>query len=340
LLLDAQQQIEWFNGRAAEHFGLNAARDHRQRITNLVRAPAFVALMQHAQHDHEVVFASPRGDATLAVIVRPYGERMQLVLSQDVTERARNEAMRRDFVANVSHEIRSPLTVLSGFIESLETLPLSSAETTRVLALMRQQAERMQALVTDLLSLAQVEGGPRPAPDQWIDAAVLMGKLEAQARASDGGAHALSFEQEQVQAMAGAETELFSAFWNLVGNALRYTPARGEVRVRLLASAEGAAKFCVCDDGPGIEKEHLPRLTERFYRVDTSRSRATGGTGLGLAIVKHVVQRHGGELTIASEPGKGSQFTIELPPHRVRLLPPPLVALAPAQETTGVPLEP
>jgi two-component system, OmpR family, phosphate regulon sensor histidine kinase PhoR len=333
LLLGAEQQIEWFNARAAEHFGLNAARDHHQRITNLVRAPAFVGLMQQEQPDHEVVFASPRGDATLAVLVRPYGERMQLVLSQDITERARNEAMRRDFVANVSHEIRSPLTVLSGFIESLSSLPLSPAETTRVLALMRQQADRMQALVTDLLSLAQVEGGPRPPADLWIDAALLMGKLEAQARASDGVVHVLSFEHAQVQAIAGAETELFSAFWNLLGNALRYTPARGAVQVQLVASAAGGARFCVRDDGPGIEKEHLPRLTERFYRVDTSRSRATGGTGLGLAIVKHVVQRHGGELNIASDVGKGSQFAIDLPPHRVRLLPRSNDAVAPVQET-------
>ena len=324
LLIDADDGIQWLNPAAADHFGLDMARDLGQALTNLVRAPSFVSHLQANSGHAELVMPSPRGDTTLSVLVRPYGGTMRLVLSQDITERERTDAMRRDFVANVSHEIRSPLTVLVGFVDSMTQLQLSAAERQRALTVMRQQADRMQTLVTDLLALAQIEGAPRPTAEHWVDVESLMRRLQTDIVASDGGQHTVVVTNSGGGSLSGIESELFSAFWNLVSNALRYTPAGGEVRVNWQLQPDGSGEFCVCDTGPGIAREHIPRLTERFYRVDTSRSRATGGTGLGLAIVKHVVQRHGGELLITSEVGKGSQFRIRLPARRVRQVPAPV----------------
>jgi two-component system phosphate regulon sensor histidine kinase PhoR len=192
-------------------------------------------------------------------------------------------------------------------------------ERERVLALMRQQTDRMQALVTDLLTLARIEGSPRPPADVWVDVAPLLQRVVSDARAADQERHAITFEPGPSAAVNGEESELLSAVSNLVNNALRYTPAGGSVRIAWQLRSDGGAEFSVSDTGPGIAKEHLPRLTERFYRVDSSRSRETGGTGLGLAIVKHVVQRHGGTLAIDSAPGRGSTFRIVLPAGRVRL---------------------
>lgn len=318
LLLDEQDHIQWFNRVAAEHFGLDGLRDREQRITNLVRAPAFVAHLQAAAFDDSVNFPRPGGEGTLQVIVRRYGESSKLVLSQDITERERSDTMRRDFVANVSHEIRSPLTVLAGFVETLATLPLTEVERERVLTLMRQQTQRMQNLVTDLLTLARIEGAPRPPADVWFELGPLLQQVASDARAADAERHAVDFDAGSPCAVNGEESELQSAMANLVSNALRYTPAGGSVRITWQLRPDGAGEFSVADTGPGIAKEHLPRLTERFYRVDSSRSRETGGTGLGLAIVKHVVQRHGGQLQIDSAPGKGSTFRIVLPAVRLR----------------------
>jgi two-component system phosphate regulon sensor histidine kinase PhoR len=323
LLLDGDDHIQWFNHVAAEHFGLDSLRDREQRITNLVRAPVFVAHLQSGAFDEAVDFPGPGGEGMLQVVVRRYGESSKLVLSQDITERERNETMRRDFVANVSHEIRSPLTVLAGFVETLATLPLTEVERERVLTLMRQQTDRMQALVTDLLTLARIEGAPRPPADVWVDVAALLQRVVSDARAADQEGHAITFEPGPSAAVNGEESELLSAVSNLVNNALRYTPAGGTVRIAWQLRVDGGAEFVVSDTGPGIAKEHLPRLTERFYRVDSSRSRETGGTGLGLAIVKHVVQRHGGTLLIDSMLGRGSSFRIVLPPGRVKGVPVP-----------------
>ncbi|HWP17727.1 MAG TPA: phosphate regulon sensor histidine kinase PhoR [Burkholderiaceae bacterium] len=318
LLLDASGQIEWCNRVAAEHFGLDPQRDLRQHLTNLVRSPAFVTYLQHAQFEHPVVFPSPRGRGTLSVLVRTYGGAMKLILSQDITERERAETMRRDFVANVSHEIRTPLTVLSGFIETMANLPLTEVERKRVLGLMSQQTQRMQTLVSDLLTLAQLEGSPRPPADQWVPVGKLMRTVEGDAATLSQGRHTLRFHTEGEAMIAGAEAELLSALTNLVTNAVRYTPEGGRIEVRWQTRPGGAGEFSVKDTGIGIAKEHIPRLTERFYRVDGSRSRETGGTGLGLSIVKHVVQRHGGELEVLSEPGKGSEFRLVFPALRVR----------------------
>ncbi|PPE70847.1 phosphate regulon sensor histidine kinase PhoR [Caldimonas thermodepolymerans] len=318
MLLDADDQIVWCNHMAAEHFGLDPQRDLRQRITNLVRMPAFVEHLQAGDFDHAIVLPQVRDKATLSVAVRGYGEAMKLVLSQDITERERAETMRRDFVANVSHEIRTPLTVLAGFIETLRDLPLAEAERQRVLDLMAQQARRMDTLVGDLLTLAQLESSPPPPNDQWVPVARLLEVVETDARTLSAGRHELRVGAAGAAEVAGSETELLSALANLVSNAVRYTPPGGRVEVLWHARPDGAGELLVQDTGIGIAKEHLARLTERFYRVDGSRSRESGGTGLGLSIVKHVVQRHGGELQVHSEPGQGSRFCIVLPAWRVR----------------------
>jgi two-component system phosphate regulon sensor histidine kinase PhoR len=319
LMLDASDQIVWCNSVAADHFGLDPQRDRRQRVTNLVRSPAFVAYLQQGVFNEAISFPNPRGDGTLSVLLRPYGDGMKLVLSQDITDRERNEAMRRDFVANVSHEIRTPLTVLAGFIETMINLPLTEVERKRVLELMTQQTQRMQTLVSDLLTLAQLEGSPRPAADRWVALAPLLGQVEADARALSRGRHALTVSSVAAIQLAGAQSELHSAINNLVSNAVRYTPEGGRIDVSWRVLADGSGELTVSDTGLGIAREHIPRLTERFYRVDGSRSRDTGGTGLGLSIVKHVVQRHGAELDIQSEPGKGSRFRLVFPAARVRV---------------------
>ena len=338
LLLDAGDQIEWCNSVAAEHLGLNPQRDRRQRVTNLVRAPAFVAYLQGEEHDHGVTYPNPRGRGTLSVLIRRYGEGMKLVITQDITERERAEAMRRDFVANVSHEIRTPLTVLSGFIETMTNLNLSEAERKRVLQLMSQQAGRMQALVSDLLTLAQLEGSPRPTADRWVALDGLLTQVEGDARALSAGRHTIEFVSRTGAQIAGADNELMSAVVNLVNNAVRYTPDGGRIDVGWRMLPDGSGELAVNDTGPGIAREHLSRLTERFYRVDGSRARDTGGTGLGLSIVKHVVQRHGGELAIHSEVGKGSSFRLVFPAVRVRRVEPPGEALEARAGLEGAPL--
>ncbi len=319
VLLDADERIEWCNARAADHFGLDPVRDQGQLVTNLLRTPVFVNHLQEGNFEAPIEFTSPRGRATIQVVVRPYGDGQKLLLSQDVTDRERMESMRRDFVANVSHEIRTPLTVLAGFVDTLATVPLSATEQPRVLALMRQQTTRIQSLVDDLLTLAQLEGSPRPSSDQWMPGDALVARVFAEAELLSAGRHEMTIDAQQGLVVAGIESELTSAMANLLGNAVRYTPDGGRIAVQWhVRAADGCAVFEVRDNGIGIAREHLPRLTERFYRVDGSRSRETGGTGLGLAIVKHVVQRHGGEIEMQSEPGKGSVFRIVLPAARVR----------------------
>ncbi len=336
ILLDANAQIEWCNLTAASHFDLNPTADISQHIGNLVRDPVFAAYFAAENFVGEVTI-SGKNTATsrasrLAVQIHPYGQGKKLLLSNDVTGREAAEFMRRDFVANVSHEIRTPLTVLNGFVETLQTLDLDEAERIKYLGLMEQQTQRMQSLVSDLLILSRLEGSPSPLSDIWIsaDALVTSCELEAKALKADiaiklGDAKVTSdaienliFEVQPNLELAGSQTELLSAMCNLVNNAIRYTPVEGKICVSLLVSDRGSAVFSVTDTGSGISSEHLPRLTERFYRVDTSRSRESGGTGLGLAIVKHVVQRHGGELKISSTLGKGSTFFFTLPNYRVR----------------------
>jgi len=318
LLLDAGNHISWCSRVAADHLGLEPKRDIAQPVTNLVRAPAFVEHLAAGSTEQPVSFPGLNG-SRLSALVQPYGEGLKLVLTQDITERERAELMRRNFVANVSHEIRTPLTVLAGFVETLSSLPLTEAERKRVLTLMTAQAQRMQDLVADLLTLAQLEGSPRPPADRWVPVADLMERAKADALALSAGRHELHFDVAADAQLAGNESELHSALSNLVMNAVRYTPPGGRIDVQWAVSEENWGTLRVIDTGIGIAREHLPRLTERFYRVDGSRSRDTGGTGLGLSIAKHVVQRHGGEIDIQSELGKGSTFRLLLPPSRVRL---------------------
>jgi two-component system phosphate regulon sensor histidine kinase PhoR len=321
LLADANHKIDWCNAVAADHFGLDPQRDRGQPLTNLIRAPAFVSYLQSGRYEDGVTFANPRASGTLAVIVRPYAEGQLLVLSQDITERERADAMRRDFVANVSHEIRTPLTVLAGFVETLNGVKLTEAEHKRVLELMQQQTDRMQALVGDLLTLARLEGSPRPPPDRWVDLDGLLARVDSDARALSAGRHSIEFTSATGAQLAGAEAELLSAIGNVVSNAVHYTPEGGRVGVSWLTRTDGRGVIEVRDTGIGIAREHIPRIVERFYRVDASRARDTGGTGLGLSIVKHVMQRHGGELEIESSPGQGSSFRLVLPSARVRQRP-------------------
>jgi two-component system phosphate regulon sensor histidine kinase PhoR len=318
LLIDSNEQIDWCNSVAAEHFALHPDRDRRQRVTNLVRAPAFKAYLTDGRFEEPVIFVAPNGRSTLSVLIRPYGDGMKLVLSQDITERERSDAMRRDFVANVSHEIRTPLTVLAGFVETMAALPLTEAERRRVLTLMEQQTGRMQSLVSDLLTLAQLEGSPRPPPDRWVAVSDLMQRAESDAKALSAGRHRITIESVRGIEIAGSETELMSAIGNLLTNAIRYTPEGGRIEVQWLSRPDGGGQIEVADSGVGIAREHIPRLTERFYRVDGSRSRETGGTGLGLSIVKHVMQRHGGAIEIDSEPDRGSRFRLVFPAARLR----------------------
>jgi two-component system phosphate regulon sensor histidine kinase PhoR len=326
LMIDANEQILWCNHLAATHFCLDPERDLQQRITNLVRSPGFVTYLQAGAYNDPLLLANQRGGSgrqTLSVIVRPYGEGMRLIITQDVTERERADAMRRDFVANVSHEIRTPLTVLAGFIETIASLPLTEVERGRVLVLMEQQTQRMQTLVSDLLTLAQLEGSPRPGTDRWLSLDPMLNRLLGDATMLSAGRHRITGPEEATQTeLAGFEPEMLSAAGNLLSNAVRYTPAGGEIRLEWRMLPDGSGEIAVADTGPGIAREHLPRLTERFYRVDGSRSRETGGTGLGLSIVKHVMQRHGGELRIESEPGQGSRFALVLPAARLRSVEP------------------
>lgn len=326
VLLDAQGRIEWCNQMASQHFGFDAQRDVMQHIANLVRDPAFKAYMAAADFSHDVVIpgssSTPARPVKLSVHVHSYGKGRQLLLSRDITAVELAEAMRRDFVANVSHEIRTPLTVLSGFIETLQTLPLKEPERVRYLTLMSQQSQRMQTLVSDLLTLSRLEGSPFPGANDWTTLSALLAQCEQETRALSAvlvpQGHELAFESGPASEIAGVQTELYSAMSNLVTNAVRYTPDGGSVHVSWTLLEDGRGEFKVKDTGPGIAPEHLPRLTERFYRIDRSRSRETGGTGLGLAIVKHVAQRHGAELNIKSELGRGSCFSLVFPAARVR----------------------
>ena len=338
VLLDADGRMEWFNHTAAQHFGFQSQRDLLQHVVNLVREPAFVNYFNAGDFGQPVqMLGRPLAGsqpARLSVQIHPYGEGRKLLLSNDVTATARAEAMRRDFVANVSHEIRTPLTVLAGFVETMQTLPLGEQERESYLQLMAAQARRMQTLVDDLLTLSRLEGSPLPGDAERVDLVAMMRQCEDEARGLSGILHPPEGQPQQISfgpapdfALAGAAGELRSAVSNLIINAVRYTPAGGRIGVGWRHLPDGAVRLEVTDTGPGIAPEHLPRLAERFYRVDRSRSRESGGTGLGLAIAKHVAQRHGGELQITSQLGKGSCFALLFPAYRVR----PLAVATPMQ---------
>ncbi|HYD78035.1 phosphate regulon sensor histidine kinase PhoR [Ramlibacter sp.] len=343
ILLDAEGRIEWCNQTAAAQLGIDPERDLLQHVGNLLRDPAFADYHAAGAYGRDVVItardSSPGRPVRLSLQLHPYGQGRKLLLARDVTAIEQADAMRRDFVANVSHEVRTPLTVLAGFIETLQQLPLGEADRARYLGLMAQQAHRMQSLVNDLLTLSRLEGSPPPDTAEWTAVEALMAQCEQDTRSLSAvvgkDSHELAFDPGAGMEVAGSAPELLSAMSNLASNAVRYTPVGGRIDVRWQWLPDGRAEFSVRDTGPGIPPEHLPRLTERFYRVDRSRSRETGGTGLGLAIVKHVAQRHGAELRIDSRPGAGSTFAIVLPAARVRrVTPAPGGASAPRATAT------
>jgi two-component system phosphate regulon sensor histidine kinase PhoR len=330
-LLDEQGRIEWFNDTAATHLGLDSGRDRMQHVVHLVRDPVFSRYFAQAEHHNDVVIdgrsLTVAKSTKLSVQLHSYGDGRQLLLTRDITLMTMADAMRRDFVANVSHEIRTPLTVLSGFVETLQLIPLEESERKEYLDLMAVQAGRMQSLVADLLTLSQLEGSLPPGTSEKVSVKDLMAQVASDAAALSAVlgdkdpeqrhvVHDIVFEPAPEWAILGGRSELHSAISNLVSNAIRYTPAGGQIHVSWSRDPEHVI-LSVKDTGPGIAPEHLPRLSERFYRVDRSRSRETGGTGLGLAITKHVAQRHGGELRIESQLGKGSNFMLVLPISRV-----------------------
>jgi two-component system phosphate regulon sensor histidine kinase PhoR len=236
---------------------------------------------------------------------------------QDVTDLQKADAMRRDFVANVSHEMRTPITVLMGFLETMQSLDLDKSQQNQYFDMMMSQAQRMKSLVEDLLTLANLEANTLPAPMQVISIPTLMALLKNDAEALSQGHHAFNFDTSSPSNLMGEEREILSAFGNLVSNAIRYSPDVGSISANWRLNESGEGEFSVTDTGPGIASEHLSRLTERFYRVDRSRSRDTGGTGLGLAIVKHIANRHQAQLLVESTPGKGSTFTLRFPKERI-----------------------
>lgn len=254
---------------------------------------------------------------SLMLQIFPFGDQRHLLLVQDVTDLQKADAMRRDFVANVSHEMRTPITVLMGFLETMQSLDLDRSQQSQYFEMMMSQAQRMKSLVEDLLTLANLEANTLPAPTQEISITTLMALLKNDAEALSQGHHILSFEISNPNNLMGEEREILSAFGNLVSNAIRYTPDTASIKVQWSVNERGEGEFSVVDTGPGIASEHLSRLTERFYRVDRSRSRDTGGTGLGLAIVKHIANRHQAQLIITSMPGQGSTFTLRFPKERI-----------------------
>lgn len=318
VILSPHRHIEGMNAKAAAFLGLNLRTDVGQTITNLLRQPDFVAYLDGGQYADPLVLHSTRADEpSLQVQVVPYASERQLLLVRDVTQLERLETMRRDFVANVSHELKTPLTVVAGFIETLQdlhgTLPPDRVE--HYLSLAHDQSIRMQHLIADLLTLSALETSGSLAEGELVELGPLFEAVRADSLALSGGRHEISLEVDGPARMFGVASELRSVFGNLASNAVRYTPEGGHIHLRWEGRPEGAA-FMVSDTGIGIPPQHIPRLTERFYRVDRGRSRESGGTGLGLAIVKHVLTRHQGHLDVDSEPGKGSRFTACFPGSR------------------------
>jgi two-component system phosphate regulon sensor histidine kinase PhoR len=288
-------------------------------VVNLVRQPPFLQYLGGGEFSEPVVLESQREPGLiLSIQIVPFGVEEKLLMSRDITRLEAVARVRRDFIANVSHELKTPLTVLSGFLETLADMRLDPRQQQRYIALMQEQAQNMQRLVDDLLALSALESEHSALQEGEFAIVPLLLQVSADAKALSGGRHEISLNIREQATVLGSRDELVSAFGNLVSNAVRYTPDGGRVALDWRVSGDGG-EFTVADTGIGIAAEHIPRLTERFYRVDRSRSRGTGGTGLGLAIVKHVLIRHQAELAIDSAPGQGSRFTVRLPLRRVKV---------------------
>jgi two-component system phosphate regulon sensor histidine kinase PhoR len=318
LIMSRDELIEWLNPMAEEHLGLDGRRDIAMPILNLVRQPEFAEYLQSGDYAEPLSMPSPRQPGrTLQLRVVAFGDEQKLLLTRDITQLEKLETMRRDFVANVSHEMKTPLTVIHGFLETLEdALPeLPQEQAMSFIRMAQQQSVRLQRLVDDLLTLSALETDT-PTPEEPVDMRNLLDIVLAEARALSSGRHTVTLDVEGVPgALLGCARDLRSALGNLASNAVRYTPDGGSVKLAWRV-VDGSGEYSVTDDGIGIDAQHIPRLTERFYRVDRGRSRETGGTGLGLAIVKHVLERHQATLQIDSQPGQGSCFTVRFPARR------------------------
>jgi two-component system phosphate regulon sensor histidine kinase PhoR len=314
--------IEWANRRATQYLGIRWPEDGGQRLSNLIRHPDLGAFLKR-DHRHEgtdtLELNSPEDETVqLEFRVSVYGNAYMLLVARDITELHRLARMRRDFIANASHELRTPLTVIAGYLESFnEDKENCPPEWSGKIAQMRMQATRMQRLIEDLLRLSSLETAPEQDLKEEVPVRDLLSSIHREAITLDGdGGHELTLDLDENLWLRGSQRDLYSAFSNIIFNAVQHTP--GGARIRIAWRRDGdAAVLEVSDSGEGIAAEHIPRLTERFYRVDKSRSRSKGGTGLGLAIVKHALARHDAELEIRSELGSGSTFTCRFPPERV-----------------------
>lgn len=317
VVLNAQGELTWFNRTAARMLGLRGKADRGMRITNLLREPALRDYLTRGEFDEPLVIRRGTGpEMSLSFQVVPYSKGLKLMLVRDVTRQVALENMRKDFVANASHELRSPLTVMTGYLETLLSDPAMDRELQGPLLEMQRQTQRMNGIVGDLLDLSRLDAQVADAAMSEIDVSALCAMLRKDVLARPGHPQ-VSVAIDTTANLLGEEPEVLSAFSNLVDNAVKFTPQTGSIRLRWWLEPNGEACFAVIDTGPGIAAEHLPRLTERFYRADAGRARKAGGSGLGLAIVKHVLMHHGGSLRIESEPGKGSTFTCVFPVRRV-----------------------
>src|SRR5580658_2471366 len=317
IILSSQNEIVWFNRQAARLLGLRRPVDIGLRIDNLIRSPEFVHYLHGDDFALPLIIRPPvQLDLYLALQLVPYGAGQSLLLARDVTRQMRLEATRKDFVANASHELRTPLTVISGYLDTLAEDGSIDPAWAGPIKDMRAQARRMNAIIHDLLELSRLESTDGEAPREPIDVPRMLERLHRDALAKNDRPRHVLLELESADGLYGAAHEIESAFTNVVVNALKYTLPDGTVRMRWRTDDDGAY-FSVIDTGIGIPAEHIPRLTERFYRVDAGRSRGEGGSGLGLAIVKHALQRHGGWLDVESSEGKGSTFTCHFPTPRI-----------------------
>lgn len=319
--LDGQMHLTWCNRSAREHLGLLSETDVGHSIFNILRAPEFAIYARQRRWKDPLQLHVQGVDQpkTLLLQLVNYGLNRYLMVTRDITQIEKLETTRKDFVANVSHELRTPLTVLTGFLETLQDMPpdsLTSDQRLRYVGMMREQAARMEAIVSDLLTLSTLESSS-PADAEAIDFSALVHKAMQQARVLSRGQHVFVESYDDSLHVEGVASELASAVSNLITNAVRYTPQDGTITVSWYRDDDGSAVFSVQDTGIGISAQDLPRLTERFYRADRGRSRATGGTGLGLAITKHVAMRHDAELRIKSRYGSGSTFSLVFPATRI-----------------------
>lgn len=318
ILLGPEHEILWFNRHAAAWLNLHRKRDFGIRVENLVRHPAFVEYLKHGRPAEGVVVhdAGAGGRHLSFTVVRTHGSARQLLIVRDVSREMRVESIRKDFVANASHELRSPLTVISGYLDALaDDQSLDAAWNSPVLE-MRRQAERMSVIINDLLELSKLESGERRQPERPLDIGGMLALLRREVMSLEQRPREILAVTDSEDWLLGAESEVQSIVSNLVSNAVKYTANDGLIEIRWWTDRDGG-HISVRDTGVGIAAEHIPRLTERFYRVDSGRSRDAGGSGLGLAIVKHALQRHEATLQVESVEGRGSTFTCHFPPHRV-----------------------